>query len=156
MNASIDWMRRRQQDDRRMFLTDGEVLHVPAGSRNAQRVPVWHERVINRVSELMQLRDNWDSYGGKAPGVLAAAAMVNVLNSIMRSDTPAPSIVPSPRGHLQAEWHIGGIDLEIEVLTPTEVIASYSHPHFPTQSWDDRPFALDFTDLVAAIQNLEP
>jgi hypothetical protein len=82
-------------------------------------------------------------------------AMVSVLNSIMRSDTPAPSIVPSPRGHLQAEWHIGGIDLEIEVLTPTNVIASYSNADLPLLSWDDRPFALDFTSLAAAIQSLE-
>ena len=153
MSAAVDMMRRQGN---RVFLTDGEVVRVPAGSRNAQRAPAWHEKVSNRLEELLQLKDNWDSYGGKAPGTLAAAAVVTVLNSIMRSDTPAPSIVPSPRGHLQVEWHIGGVDLEIEVLTPTQVIASFSHPQFPRQSWDDRQFALDFTALVAAIQSLEP
>ncbi len=156
MNASIDWMSRRHQSDRRVLLTDGDVMRVPAGSRNLQAVPLWHENVINRLSELLQLRDNWDSYGGKAPGLLSASAMVSVLNAIMRADTPAPSIVPSPSGHLQAEWHTDGVDLEIEVLSPTDVIGSYSDTNLAWQSWDDRHFDLDFTDLVAAIESLEP
>jgi len=155
MNASVNWMSRRHPGDRRMFLSESEVLRSPTGWHVVPAAPLWHDEVAARLSELMLLRDNWDSYGGRAPGHLSVMAMVSVLNSIMRSDTPAPSIVPSPRGHLQAEWHIGGIDLEIEVLTPTNVIASYSNADLPLLSWDDRPFALDFTSLAAAIQSLE-
>jgi len=156
MNASVDWMSRRRQGDRYMFLSEGEVVRVPSGSRNVPIIPPWVEQVGKRMGELMQLGDNWDSYGGNAPGFLSLATMVNVLNAIMRPNTPAPSLVPSPSGHLQAEWHIDGIDLEIEVLGARQVIGSYSNPHLPLQSWDDRQFDLDFTDLVAAIRSLEP
>src|ERR1700690_2040346 len=100
MNASVNWMSRRHQGDRRMLLSESEVLRSPAGWGNVPAIPPWHEEVATRLSELMRLRDNWDSYGGKPPGYLSVAAMVSVLNSIMRPDTPAPSIVPSPRGHL--------------------------------------------------------
>ncbi len=41
----------------------------------------------------------------------------------MPGDTPAPSIVPTPRGRVQLEWHIHGVDLEVGV-TPNGSIAA--------------------------------
>ena len=43
----------------------------------------------------------------------------------MRKDLPSPSIVPTSRGGVQIEWHVKGIDLEIEVVTPHRFQASF-------------------------------
>lgn len=75
----------------------------------------WRESTDKALAELRELKDNWDSYGGKAVRPFMIETVEFVLEQIMRDDTPLPSIVPQNNGAVQLEWSIGGVDVEIEI-----------------------------------------
>lgn len=81
----------------------------------------WVKPTIERMVELLNLPANWDSYGAARIRPDAAKAMFDVLQDLLTANSLAPTIVPSPHGHLQAEWHVNGVDLELEVMNPTRV-----------------------------------
>lgn len=64
-----------------------------------------------RLKSLAALRDDWDSYGAKAPDVRAMerARQVCVVLAF------APSLVPTTSGGVQLEWHRDGLDIEIDI-----------------------------------------
>jgi len=74
----------------------------------------WAE-VKSKLNHLKQLEDNWDSYGAKAINSHVCDNAYNILNKIARFDTPTPSVVPCAKDTIQFEWHLNGIDLEVEV-----------------------------------------
>jgi len=78
----------------------------------------WIVPLVTEICELGFLQENWDSYGASPISLLNAAFALNVLLEVLTEDTPAPSIVPTCGGGVQAEWHTGGIDLEIEFESP--------------------------------------
>jgi len=41
---------------------------------------------------------------------------MDVLRYVMTAETPSPFVAPTPEGHFQAEWHLNGVDLEVEVV----------------------------------------
>ena len=128
----------------------GRSPHVGSLVERTTLKSVWQMRVLSRVFELIELEPNWDSYGASVPTEAAGDALMDVLRSIMRPETPTPSIVPTPEGHFQAEWHTNGVDLEIEVVSPTEVVVSYSGR---TPPWDD-VLSHDFGKLLPAVDEL--
>ncbi len=81
-------------------------------------VPDWLKATVGAVARLLDLETNWDSYGATTIDVAKAKAILVLLLDVLEDDSAAPSIVPTSAGGIQAEWHIGGIDLEIEVLSP--------------------------------------
>jgi hypothetical protein len=75
--------------------------------------PPWLRSIEKRVNTLLNLPENWDSYG--APRISAECVMAAfslVLSNVVH-ETPAPQFVPTSRGGIQVEWHIGGVDLEL-------------------------------------------
>jgi len=50
-----------------------------------------------------------------------AASATTLLQTVMDEQTPIPSIVPTPPGGVQIEWHVKGIDLEIEVESTSRI-----------------------------------
>ena len=79
--------------------------------------PHWLKPAIERFGELLELRQNWDSYGALPIEPNHVVAAIELLALIMRDDTPVPAIVPTNRGHIQLEWHTPTADLEIETLS---------------------------------------
>jgi hypothetical protein len=76
--------------------------------------PVWAEPTIKAILALPWDRDNWAD-GATRTRPEAAANLLLVLVNTLKDDTPPPtSVVPTWCGGVQAEWHIGGFDLEIE------------------------------------------
>jgi len=88
-----------------------------ATSTEIERAP-WLQVAADRVAELLNLPENWDSYGAKQVNVELAVSSLNLLSQIMRNGTPVPSIVPTNSGGIQLEWHRNGVDLEIELISP--------------------------------------
>lgn len=77
--------------------------------------PFWLPVVIESLQELLELRDDWDSYGsGRILPAAAAEALVLVVN-LMADGAKPPSIVPMSSGGIQLEWHDGQVDIEAEV-----------------------------------------
>jgi hypothetical protein len=112
----------------------------------------WLNEVFGRLNELINLPEDWDSYGAKSPSRTAADAIMEILTTTTSSQTPAPTIVPSPHGHFQAEWHVNGVDLEVEVLSPGHIDVFFSSNR---TRWSN-VLKSDLSLLVAAIDQLTP
>ena len=78
-------------------------------------LPNWFQAVASRLVVLSQLGENWDSYGAKPISVRAITSAMQLVSEIMRDDIPVPGIVPTTPGGIQLEWHIVGIDFEVEI-----------------------------------------
>lgn len=75
---------------------------------------VTHHRIL-QIIDFCKLQNNWDSYGARAIDPLIAITSLTFLLTVIPSTTPPPSIVPTPEGGIQFEWHRNGVDLEINV-----------------------------------------
>jgi hypothetical protein len=84
--------------------------------------PSWVDTFMERLDAVSDLRAGWD--GASAPAITdeAVAGAVSVINEVMGSDTPAPSIVPTSDGGLQLEWHHA--DHEVELYVDRDGIAT--------------------------------
>ncbi|MCP3959200.1 MAG: hypothetical protein GY719_15225 [bacterium] len=80
-------------------------------------LPDWLEGVLQQLQGLLDLKDDWDAEGAPRVSIDSVCAVVDVLCEIAPALTPAPSLVPTAEGCVQIEWHRGGIDLEIEVVS---------------------------------------
>jgi hypothetical protein len=85
---------------------------------SAATAPKWQAETLAQVTALLKMRAGWDSYRAVPVRHDAAMFALTVLENVMSASTPSPSVVPSPNGGLQLEWHINHIDLEIHVLEP--------------------------------------
>ena len=110
----------------------------------------WIEPTVSQIVELMRLPNNWDSYGAARISESAAFAMVDVLRAVLPHDVIKPWIVPSSSGHLQAEWHVNGIDLEVEVVSATSIFVAVEGEGNP---WDDH-LKTDLTKLAKVFGRL--
>ena len=70
---------------------------------------------------MLDLEENWDSYGAKPIDRRIAYSAVDILQQIAPAGLPAPQIVPTAKGRLHAD----GIDLEFEVLSPVTLWVSF-------------------------------
>lgn len=105
----------------------------------------WLSPTIEQVNKLLRLPENWDLDGASRVDPRAAIAALELLGATARPDTPAPSIVPTDEGGVQLEWHMRGIDLEVEV-TPTGRVQG-----FFADSGDDHEWEADLTTDVAPL-----
>jgi len=80
----------------------------------------WLMQTLKSLAKLLNLPPNWDSYGALPIDSGCAEFALSILIQIMGDPTPPPSIVPTVSGGVQLEWHMKGIDLEIEVSSPTQ------------------------------------
>lgn len=113
------WYAEDQSSLRRRELVPEE----PIGT--SLEIPAWWGSVLQRIAFLLDLQDDWDSYGAKRIDRQVAYHSVQILQQIAVPGIPAPSIVPTVRGYLQFEWHIYGIDLEFEVMSPVLIGVAY-------------------------------
>lgn len=87
--------------------------------------PPWFGQVAGRIMQLNSLEEDWDSYGGRSPSVATAVTAIKVL-ALLANVVPAPDVVPTSTGGVQLEWSTGGVELEIEVLSPVRLRLWYA------------------------------
>lgn len=106
-----------------------EPSSIPAPTRCMIKVqgptPDWVSEVASKFASIMRLSENWDSYGGKVVTIDSIFTAINLLVAVMKQATPMPSIVPTPIGGIQLEWHKFGIDLEAEILPSGKYLLAY-------------------------------
>lgn len=73
------------------------------------------EPVLDQMNELLALPADWNSYGAKPISPDACTEAFNILRNEEWAG-PLPTVVPTPRGGVQLEWHSKERDVEIEVL----------------------------------------
>ncbi len=114
--------------------------------------PAWLESTSEALCELLTLAPNWDSYGAKAIRVESVMAAIDLLRAIMHDASPAPAVVPTPRGFVQLEWHCGGRDLEIEVRSLGDYVASFENAN-SGECWE-QGIGWDWSPLVRVVAEL--
>lgn len=124
------------------------------GAFGEDLVPEWWSSAIQRILFLLELPDNWDSYGAKKVDRNIAFQAVQILQQISRPDIPPPSIVPTVNGRLQFEWHTNGIDLEFEVMSAALISASYED-HNSDIEWD-KDLDYNLSPLTEVLKTLVP
>jgi hypothetical protein len=96
-----------------------EAVPAAAGagkaSMDASERARWRRDALEKLRRLAALEPNWDSYG--ACPISGAVVMVveDLLDVVALPKAPEPAVVPTPEGGVQLEWHIRGLDLEVEV-----------------------------------------
>jgi hypothetical protein len=143
-NVTIAALRSASQQhmgERHYTLTESQV-----------QTPDWVIPVVSRLVELMRLPDNWDSYGAKPIDATTVRYFLEALIGLMRTNTPAPDVVPSPEGHLQAEWHLRGIDLEVEMISASRISVAFRDSR-GLPAWSDE-LRTDLSKLTQAIKEL--
>ena len=139
------------------MLTDADVMWFPLSRPNpnsytlTNTLPSWFFNSIQQLGYLQaSLKDDWDSYGAKKISPQSVDLAIDLLQLIVQSDTPPPSLVPSPSGHIQAEWHTGGIDLEVEFESATSIRVLFEDLNDPNRDWED-VLSTDLTSLSSAV-----
>jgi len=79
------------------------------------RAPGWLLPTLSGLQALVALPHDWDSYGAPPIDFSYVIKAIQVLVEVMEHDTPAPSVVPTSRGGIQFEWHMLGLDVEVEI-----------------------------------------
>ena len=82
----------------------------------------WQVEPVKRVLECLSLKENWDSYGGKAPSLNTAIAVVDVIDRMPANNTVIPRVVPLSTGGIQLELSRGSKGLEIEFSPNGEIL----------------------------------
>jgi len=110
-------------------------------------------QLLDVFFSILALDNNWDSYGAKRISDRVAGAVQDLLWQIMQKNTPAPQVVPSASGSIQLEWHLRGIDLEIEVESYTLAKVFFEDAQNEELTWEG-DIDVDLTKLVHFINLL--
>lgn len=98
--------------------------------------PTWARTLEDRLSKLLYLRPDWDSYGAQPIQVKAADQAFTLLREVMNDRSPIPAVVPTATGGVQLEWHVQEIDSEIEI-NPAGNITAFSRDGRSGDEWED-------------------
>ncbi|HEX6509963.1 MAG TPA: hypothetical protein VF221_20235 [Chloroflexota bacterium] len=79
-------------------------------------LPQWFDGYLNsELNRLFALPARWDGLSADEVTVEAVSGVLAILASIVDEATQAPQFFPLLDGGIQAEWHVGGNDVEIEI-----------------------------------------
>ncbi len=85
----------------------------------AQTTVAQWEVILQNLRKMLNLRDDWDGEGAKAPARSSILSIIDLLHQLEQRDGPAPSrVVAGPAGEVVVEWQRAGNYLELEVLEP--------------------------------------
>jgi hypothetical protein len=115
----------------------------------------WLEATLESLERLLTLLPGWDSYGAKAVDPVCAWAAWHLLTAVLREDSPAPAMVPTVRGGVQLEWHVNGVDLEIEVGASRRYHVSFED-NTTGKAWEKELTGSEVGELAPLVGRLSP
>jgi hypothetical protein len=95
----------------RVLLSDEPVASLEVSFREPH---AWMDAVSRRIETLYRLRDDWDGSGGRPVAIEPIHDAIVFLGDLLPSWCLPPDVVPTPRGGVQLEWHMGSLDVEAE------------------------------------------
>lgn len=124
------------------------------GSQSAttDQFPLNIGEVLDKLSELSEIQENWDSYAARSPSKKALLGSAQIAFQILQENTPTPEVFPVPNGNIQFEWSCLGLDIEIEVESPRKCYVSFEDLDSKI-NWD-KEFTFDLTELSNIISDL--
>jgi len=131
-----------------------DVTNTLTNLANHKNPPEWLKETEETLRGFATLPEGWDSYGAKSIEPHVVDAAIELLHRIVQHNTLKPSVVPTNRGGIQIEWHIQGLDIEIE-MTPHGVIRLfYDNPQEDAE--EEFELGLDLTPLTDLISKVSP
>lgn len=112
----------------------------------------WELDARSKLGVLLMLPQNWDSYGAPPIDRGLATTALQLLGAVMQTNVPLPWIVPTATGKLQIEWHCKGIDLEVQIKSPTSLHVSFEDMN-SGEGWE-RELTVDLAPLTNVIAEL--
>jgi hypothetical protein len=103
----------------------GDTVQMKSGLRAKKRLPAWLAETERKLREFLTLPANWNSYGARTIQPDVVDATIQLLRRVAQPNMPQPIVVPTVRGGVQLEWHMRGIDLEIELASPEKIHVLY-------------------------------
>jgi hypothetical protein len=130
------------------------VTNTLTNLANHKNPPEWLKETEETLRGFATLPEGWDSYGAKSIEPHVVDAAIELLRRIVQHNTLKPSVVPTNCGGIQIEWHIQGLDIEIE-MTPHGVIRLfYDNPQEDAE--EEFELGLDLTPLTDLISKVSP
>lgn len=77
--------------------------------------PWFVQYVEAELNSLCALPEGWDGHRAQPITRPAITATIEVLSALMDLTSPPPQLFPLPDGGIQAEWHVDGNKIEIEI-----------------------------------------
>lgn len=71
--------------------------------------------VFKEVASLLELGDNWDSYGAEPIDPKNAALILRVAAEVFDAETDAPHVAPTNNGGIDLDWSAKGLRLQTNV-----------------------------------------
>jgi hypothetical protein len=110
---------------------------VPAGEFTTSSMsPRWLPESRRRLRAMMNLPENWDSYGAVPTTPEAVRTAERLLLWLSLGDVPPPDLFPGVDGGVQLEWHIHGLDAEISVPPFGDEVPVYYHDLRTAEEWE--------------------
>jgi hypothetical protein len=95
------------------YTASGDELRVYVTSQVFDTT--WFRPTLEAVSRLRMVTAQASGYGESPTDTKSAASLIGFLSRALDRRAPAPSLAPLSDGGIQAEWHRGGLDVEILV-----------------------------------------
>lgn len=114
--------------------------------------PAWVAPTVDALGRLLSMPQGWDSYGSRQVDPACVVSAIEIALTIMNDRTPSPAVVPTSLGGVQLEWHTRGIDLEIEIRSPSRISACFED-HRKNAAWDTEQL-YDFGQLRDALREM--
>jgi hypothetical protein len=116
-------------------MTSREVLPAAPVERRRDVLPNWFADISRRLDELGHLRDDWDSYGGRALDEDLAMAFFHILVQLSSVIQSAPLISMTAEGGLLAEWASPQSSLEL-AANPKSPVSIYYRDEETNREWE--------------------
>ncbi len=78
----------------------------------------WLRGFSSELVALVNLAENWDSYGGHPVDPDVARFAYRLIGELLGPAQPLPALIPTSQGGLSLEWH--AIDFDVQVNIPPE------------------------------------
>lgn len=113
----------------------------------------WLRRTREQLADISSLSDDWDSYGARtiSPSRIAQACIL--VQSIADERAPPPSLIPTPEGSIQLEWHSHGVELEVLLMSEADLGVSFEDLRGELPGYEE-VLSYDVTPLVEYVHLL--
>lgn len=96
----------------------------------------WLAASHQRLKELLELEEDWDSYGAPPPNRLAVSRAMRVLRVLNKEGLPAPCINPSAEEGVCMSFRAGCLYADMECFNSGEILAATSDGKGERRVWE--------------------
>lgn len=100
------------------------------------REAAWLLECDRRLEELLELEQDWDSYGAAPPNRVAVSLAAKVLRALSKEGLPAPCINPSAEEGICMSYRAGSLYADVECFNSGEMLAATSDGEGERRVWE--------------------